>query len=143
MYGEESKFQASSGWQWRFCKWHGIRNLSLQGDKMSADREGGDDFITFFTEFIQEKGFTLDQIFNCDETGLNFLLHPDSTLVTAFEKSADGRKKNKERVMHVLMPLEQLKCLCSLLVKPSTQGAFKESMWIYCQCNTLHRRMLG
>ena len=41
MYGEESKFQASSGWQWRFCKRHGIRNLSLQGEKLSADREGG------------------------------------------------------------------------------------------------------
>ena len=65
---------------------------------MSADREGGEDFITFFTEFIEEKGFNLDQIFNCDETGLNFRLLPDSTLATAFEKSADGRKKSKERV---------------------------------------------
>ena len=98
MYGEESKFQASSGWQWRFCKRHGIRNLSLQGEKLSADREGGEDFITFFTEFIEEKGFNLDQIFNCDETGLNFRLLPNSTLATAFEKSADGRKKSKERV---------------------------------------------
>ena len=70
--------------------------VSLQGEKMSADREGGEDFITFFTEFIQEKGFTLDQIFNCDETGLNFRLLPDSTLATAFEKSADGWKKSKE-----------------------------------------------
>ena len=98
MYGEESKFQASSGWQWRFCKRHGIRNLSLQGEKLSADREGGEDLNTFFTEFIQEKGFNLDQIFNCDETGLNFRLLPDSTLATAFEKSADGWKKSKERV---------------------------------------------
>ena len=61
--------EASSGWQWRFCKRHGIRNLSLQGEKMLADREGCEDFITFFTEFIQDKGFTLHQIFNCDETG--------------------------------------------------------------------------
>ena len=93
MYGEESKFQASSDWQWRFCKRHGIRNLSLQGEKLSADREGGEDFITFFTEFIEEKGFNLDQIINCDETGLNFRLLPDSTLATAFEKSADGRRR--------------------------------------------------
>ena len=28
MHGEESVFSASTGWQWRFCKRHGIRNLS-------------------------------------------------------------------------------------------------------------------
>jgi len=33
MYGEESTFQASYGWQWRFCKRHGIRNLTMQGEK--------------------------------------------------------------------------------------------------------------
>ena len=27
MHGEESVFSASTGWQWRFCKRHGIRNL--------------------------------------------------------------------------------------------------------------------
>ncbi len=40
----------------------------------------------------------MDQIFNCDETGLNFRLLPESTLAPFFEKSADGRKKSKERV---------------------------------------------
>ena len=32
MYGEESNFCGSTGWQWRFCKRHGIRNLALQGE---------------------------------------------------------------------------------------------------------------
>ena len=40
----------------------------------------------------------MDQIFNCDETGLNFRLLPDKTLAASFETSADGRKKSKERV---------------------------------------------
>ena len=39
MYGEESNFCGSTGWQWRFCKRHGIRNLALQGEKLSADSE--------------------------------------------------------------------------------------------------------
>lgn len=41
---------------------------------------------------------SLNQIFNCDETGLNFRLLPDSTLAAGFEKSAAGRKKSKDRV---------------------------------------------
>ena len=39
MYGEESSFSGSTGWQWRFCKRHGMRNLSLEGEKLSADTE--------------------------------------------------------------------------------------------------------
>ena len=33
----ESSFQASRGWLWRFCQRHGIRQLSLQGEKVSSD----------------------------------------------------------------------------------------------------------
>ena len=46
MYGEESSFSGSTGWQWRFCKRHGIRNLSLEGEKLSADTEASATFIT-------------------------------------------------------------------------------------------------
>ena len=34
-----TNFVASSGWKWRFCRRHGIRNLSLQGEKLSADAD--------------------------------------------------------------------------------------------------------
>ena len=98
MHGEESVFSASTGWQWRFCKRHGIRNLSLQGEKLSANSEAGKDFVTYFSEFIETSHLSMDQIFNCDETGLNFRLLPDKTLAASFETSADGRKKSKERV---------------------------------------------
>jgi len=37
MYREASEFAGSTGWEWRFCKRHGICNLSLQGEKLSAD----------------------------------------------------------------------------------------------------------
>ena len=33
MHGVDAAFAGSTGWQWRFCKRHGIRNLSLQGEK--------------------------------------------------------------------------------------------------------------
>ena len=89
MYGEESSFSGSTGWQWKFCKRHGIRNLSLEGEKLSADTEASATFITSFNEFVEEHQLTLNQIFNCDETGLNFRLLPDKTLAASFEHSAD------------------------------------------------------
>ena len=98
MYGEESNFSGSTGWQWRYCKRHGIRNLSLEGEKLSANTEASATFITSFTEFVEEHQLTLNQIFNCDETGLNFRLVPNKTLAASFEHSADGRKLSRERV---------------------------------------------
>ena len=32
----KSTFVASEGWKWRFCKRHGIRNLSVHGEKLSS-----------------------------------------------------------------------------------------------------------
>lgn len=93
---KDSDFVASEGWKWRFCKRHGIRQLSLQGEKLAADSDAASEFIESFPKFVKESGYSLDQIFNCDETGLNFRLLPTKTLT--FEKSADGRKKSKDRV---------------------------------------------
>ena len=80
------------------CKRHGIRNLSFQSEKLSANSEAGKDFVSYFSVFIETSHLSMDQIFNCDETGLNFRLLPDKTLAASFETSADGRKKSKERV---------------------------------------------
>ena len=33
----EKSFKASQGWLWRFCNQHGIRQLSLEGEKLSSD----------------------------------------------------------------------------------------------------------
>ena len=35
----DSNFKASSGWRWRFCQRHGIRELSLHGEKLDADTD--------------------------------------------------------------------------------------------------------
>ena len=94
LHGDQSQFSGSTGWQWRFYKCHGICNLSLQGEKLSADKEASGEFVSSFAEFIEQHHFTLNQIFNCDETGLNFRLLPDKTLASSFEKSADGRRES-------------------------------------------------
>lgn len=94
----DSKFNASEGWKWRFCKRHGIRNFSVHGEKLSANKDAADEFITSFNQFVKDEKLSMEQIFNCDETGLYFRLLPDQTLAASFEKSASGRKKSKDRV---------------------------------------------
>ena len=65
---------------------------------MDADTPAADAFVSTFSRFVHEEKLCLDQVFNCDETGLNYRLLPEKTLAASFEKSADGRKKSKDRV---------------------------------------------
>ncbi len=51
----ESTFKASEGWKWRFCQRHGIRKLSVQGEKLSGNKEEADKFIVSFRKLVQEK----------------------------------------------------------------------------------------
>ena len=39
-------FQGSRGWLWRFCNRHGVRQLSLQGEKLSSDTTAVDTLYT-------------------------------------------------------------------------------------------------
>ena len=52
------------------------------------------------TVFLQEfpsiiESYSLDQVFNSDETGLYYRLLPQETLASVFEKRADGQKKGQ------------------------------------------------
>lgn len=89
-------FSASTGFQWRFCKRFGIRNLAIAGEKLNADQPAASETIEEFPSLIE--GYSLDQIFNCDETGLCYRMLPSKTLAGAQEKRADGMKKAKDRV---------------------------------------------
>ena len=73
----ETDFIASKGWAWRLCQRHGIRQLFLQGEKLSSDEKQAEEFVSTFKEFIQTNKYSLNQIFNCNETGLTFRLLPD------------------------------------------------------------------
>lgn len=97
MLGEEgTNFCASSGWLDRFKNRYGIRQLQLSGEKLSADNDAVDVFKTEFLDFTE--GLTKDQIFNADETGLNFKMLPKKSLASQKETSAPGHKMSKERI---------------------------------------------
>ena len=66
----DRKFKASSGWLEKFKTWHGIRNLSIQGKKLSAAEETVEPFLQELHKVIEEKNPILEQIYNTDDTGL-------------------------------------------------------------------------
>jgi len=70
--------------------------LSLQGEKASADASAAEEFKRNLFNLISS--YSLDQIFNCDETGLYYRLLSQKALAGSFEKRADGRKKLKDHV---------------------------------------------
>ncbi len=97
---ENSKapFQASRGWLWRFCQRHGVRQLSLQGEKVSSDTSAVEPFQNELQELMEREHLTLAQLYNCDKTGLCYRMLPTKTLAARREKDASAMKKQKERV---------------------------------------------
>ena len=73
-----------------------IRNLSLQGEKVSADADATGEYKGDFSSLTSS--YSHDQIFDCDETGLYYRLLPHNTLAGSYERREDGRKKSKDRV---------------------------------------------
>lgn len=91
-------FQASNGYLYNFQLRHGIRHLSMQGEKLSADATGAAEFREQFISYTQDFGFDRDNIYNADETGLLWKVLPGSTLATKDDKGASGWKLIKDRV---------------------------------------------
>jgi hypothetical protein len=79
-------------------KKYGIRQLNISGQKLSADTSEIATFYSKLQETVLENGLTSDQLFNCDETGLNFKMLPSKTLAAKSETIAPGYKKCKEWV---------------------------------------------
>lgn len=97
--GEESQIKASEGWKWGFCKRHGIRQLSFQGEKLSSDKEAADRFVPKSRKLVEEKKLSLNQIFNCDETGLRHPSYQNLPLLLVLRNLLTGGKK-PNNVLH-------------------------------------------
>ncbi|GBM93304.1 hypothetical protein AVEN_99992-1 [Araneus ventricosus] len=68
--GGSKGFQTSSTWLEKFKNCPGIRQLSIEGEKMSSDIEAGNILIVELQKLIVKEKLTADQINNCDEIGL-------------------------------------------------------------------------
>ncbi|XP_054746758.1 jerky protein homolog-like [Anastrepha obliqua] len=69
-----SEFKASDGWLRNFKARHGIRELDLCGEKLSADNTAAEKFIEEFKTKIEN--YDPEFVFNADETGLNWKALP-------------------------------------------------------------------
>ena len=88
-------FTASSGWLWRFCNRHSIRSLRLEGEKLSADTESPESFNKELQDVMECEGLTLEQIYNCDETGLYYKMLPTNTLAAKTGKKCIWYEKTE------------------------------------------------
>ena len=70
----------------------------MQGEKVSADVSAVDPFKDELQDVLEREQLTLDQLYNCDETGLFYRMLPNKTLAGRSEKDASAMKKQKERV---------------------------------------------
>lgn len=90
-------FKAS--WLDNFKNRHGIRELTIEGEKMSATSvESVNAYKEKFKRMIAESGLTRDQVYNADETGLNYKALPTKTLASFSEKYAPDFKMQKQRI---------------------------------------------
>ena len=67
---DPESFKASTGWLTKYNTRHGIKNVQLQGEIMSSDMSRVEPFREELDKVIAEGGYSCDQIFNADETGL-------------------------------------------------------------------------
>jgi hypothetical protein len=90
IYPDLTDFKASEGWLDKFKKRHGIRYLSIAGEKLSSDNAAVEPFKQKFAETIEALDLVPEQIYNADESGLFWRLLPDKTLVHKNEAQAPG-----------------------------------------------------
>ncbi|GCC33616.1 hypothetical protein chiPu_0012086 [Chiloscyllium punctatum] len=94
-------FSASSGWFAGFKNRCFLTN-KLCGEAASTDEECAMVFPHMVKKFIEEEGYTLDQIFNLEETGLYWKRMPSRTYISKNEAQAPGFKVAKDRMTVLL-----------------------------------------
>lgn len=88
-------FNASSGWLHRFKTRRGIRELTIQGEKLSVEGEAIVEFCYELETIITENNLQYSQILNAEETGLYWRAIPTKTLAASIKMSAPGIKTIK------------------------------------------------
>lgn len=95
-------FQASKGWFENFKKRLNLHNIKLLGESASADHEEANKFPATLQEIIEARGYSPQQVFNADETGLFWKKMPNRTFLSKSERTAPGFKVAKDRVSLLL-----------------------------------------
>src|SRR5437660_8255045 len=87
-------FAASDGWLAKFKKRNNLSSYKRRGESASAPIEEIPRFRTELQEIL--RGYSPEDIFNCDETALFWKLEPSRTLAHG---PVAGKKKPKDRLI--------------------------------------------
>ncbi|KRY76023.1 Jerky -like protein-like [Trichinella pseudospiralis] len=77
---------------------HGIRCLTTQGERLSADQSSAEDFTKNLSQYLKNNEYKPDFVCNADETGLGWKYLPNKTLASRTKRSVGGLNWSKERV---------------------------------------------
>ena len=66
---QKEDFLASNGWLEKFKKRHGIKTLTTCGERVSAQDEDAKKLCVWFSKYLVDNNFDLDNVYNADETG--------------------------------------------------------------------------
>nr|XP_022910254.1 tigger transposable element-derived protein 1-like [Onthophagus taurus] len=92
------EFSASTGWMNGFLQRHALHNIKIKDEIASADDVAAKEFPAKLAKIIEKGGYTPDQVWNADETGLFWKRMPNRTYVAKSQKTASGFKAAKDRV---------------------------------------------
>ena len=93
---EDMKF--SKGWLRSFKSRTGIRQLTVSGEQQSADIHRESNYCDKFKMITADYGLMPDNIYNTDESGVNWKCLPTKMLARSEEQKIKGFKLNKERL---------------------------------------------
>lgn len=79
-----------------------MHNVKVVGEAASADEEAVRTFPATLASLIADENYSLEQVFNVDETGLFWKRMPDRTYISREEKTASGFKATKDRLTLLL-----------------------------------------
>lgn len=94
----ETKLTANEGRLRNFKKRYNIIRRTIYGEKLSGDDEAAKKFVTKFKNDVKSKGMSRKQVFNFDESPLNFKSLPTVTFSTKEESEVSGFKKKKTKI---------------------------------------------
>ncbi|GFS82468.1 tigger transposable element-derived protein 1 [Trichonephila clavipes] len=96
------EFSASKGWLTGFLKRNALHNIKITGESATADEGVAKIFPEELAKIIEDGDYSVDQVFNADETGLYWKKLPNRTYITKDENTASGHKASKDRVTLLL-----------------------------------------
>ncbi|GFV41207.1 jerky protein homolog-like [Trichonephila clavipes] len=96
--GGSTDFKASTGWLENFKSLHGIRELQIEGKSLSGDKSCAHKFKETFLQSVEKEGYSTDDVYNVDETGINWKALPRKSLASKRKSTATGFKVSKKRV---------------------------------------------